>query len=43
MRATGGFSKVSWGVYTSFQEALEKPFLAPMRLKSAIKHNSRRV
>ncbi len=32
MGATDGFSKGSWGVYTDFQEALEKQFVAPMRL-----------
>jgi hypothetical protein len=32
MGATDGFSKASWGVYTDFQEALEKQFIAPMQL-----------
>jgi hypothetical protein len=30
--ATDGFSKASWGVYTDFQEALEKQFVAHMQL-----------
>jgi hypothetical protein len=29
---TGWFSKAFWKVYTDFQEALEKSFVAPMQL-----------
>ncbi len=32
MGATDGFSKAFWGVYTDFQETLEKQFVAPMLL-----------
>jgi hypothetical protein len=32
MGATDGFSKASCEVYTDFQEALEKQFVAPMQL-----------
>jgi hypothetical protein len=34
--ATGSFSKASWGVCTNFQEALEKPFVAPTALEQLL-------
>jgi hypothetical protein len=43
MGAMGSFSKSPWGVYTDFQEALEKLLQFLCGLRTAFSHYSKRV